>query len=62
MFECSNHGLRKNTKNLALAGVRISHRNQYDKIADFIALMDELEADIEAQRQWFEENKDKPLF
>lgn len=28
----------------------------------FIALMNELEADINAQRQWFEENKDKPFF
>ena len=30
--------------------------------SEFIALMKELEADISAQRQWFEENKDKPLF
>jgi TolB-like protein/tetratricopeptide (TPR) repeat protein len=29
---------------------------------EFIALMDELEADIKSQRQWFEDNKDKPLF
>jgi TolB-like protein len=29
---------------------------------EFIALLDELESDIDAQRQWFEENKDKPLF
>jgi TolB-like protein/Flp pilus assembly protein TadD len=29
---------------------------------EFIAMVDELEADINAQRQWFEENKDKPLF
>jgi hypothetical protein len=29
---------------------------------EFTAMMDELEADIEAQRQWYEENKDKPLF
>ena len=28
---------------------------------EFIALMNELEADIEKQRQWYEENKDKPL-
>jgi hypothetical protein len=27
-----------------------------------MALLNELEADIKAQRQWFEENKDKPLF
>ncbi len=30
--------------------------------SDFIAMMDELEADILEQRQWYEENKDKPLF
>ena len=29
---------------------------------EFVATVDELEADINAQRQWFEENKDKPLF
>jgi len=29
---------------------------------EFIALMDELEADVRKQRQWYEENKDKPLF
>jgi hypothetical protein len=29
---------------------------------EFIAMMDELEADVAAQRQWYEENKDKPLF
>jgi AcrR family transcriptional regulator len=29
---------------------------------EFIAMVNELEADIDAQRQWFEENKDKPLF
>lgn len=29
---------------------------------EFVAMVDELEADINAQRQWFEENKDKPLF
>ena len=29
---------------------------------EFIAMMDELEADIAAQRQWYEYNKDKPLF
>jgi tetratricopeptide (TPR) repeat protein len=29
---------------------------------EFIAIMDELEADIAAQRQWYEENRDKPLF
>jgi hypothetical protein len=29
---------------------------------EFIALMNELEADLHAQRQWYEENKDKPLF
>ena len=29
---------------------------------EFIALMDELEDDIRKQRQWYEENKDKPLF
>jgi len=28
---------------------------------EFIALLNELEADINAQRQWYEENKDKPL-
>ncbi len=28
---------------------------------EFIALLDELEADILNQRQWYEENKDKPL-
>lgn len=29
---------------------------------EFIALMNELEADILEQRQWYEKNKDKPLF
>ena len=29
---------------------------------EFIALMDELEADVREQRKWYEENKDKPLF
>ena len=29
---------------------------------EFIAMMDELEADVAAQREWYEENKDKPLF
>ena len=29
---------------------------------EFISLVDELEADIEAQRHLYEENKDKPLF
>jgi tetratricopeptide (TPR) repeat protein len=29
---------------------------------EFIVLMNELEADLHAQRQWYEENKDKPLF
>jgi hypothetical protein len=29
---------------------------------EFIAMVEELEADIESQRQWYEENKDKPLF
>jgi len=29
---------------------------------EFIALMDELEADIRKQRQWYEEHKDDPLF
>ena len=29
---------------------------------EFITLMNKLEADINTQRQWFEENKDKPLF
>jgi tetratricopeptide (TPR) repeat protein len=29
---------------------------------EFIAMVDELEADIAAQRRWYEENKDKPLF
>jgi len=29
---------------------------------EFIALVNELEADINTQRQWYEENKDKPLF
>ncbi len=29
---------------------------------EFIAMMNELEADIDEQRQWYEENKDKPLF
>jgi TolB-like protein/Flp pilus assembly protein TadD len=29
---------------------------------EFIAMVNELEADINAQRQWYEENKDKPLF
>ncbi len=28
---------------------------------EFIALLDELEADVLKQRQWYEENKDKPL-
>ena len=28
---------------------------------EFLAIMNELEADIAAQRQWYEENKDKPL-
>ncbi len=28
---------------------------------EFIALMNELEADILKQRQWYEENKDKPV-
>ena len=28
----------------------------------FILLLNELEADILKQRQWYEENKDKPLF
>jgi TolB-like protein/Tfp pilus assembly protein PilF len=28
---------------------------------EFIALVEELEADIRKQRQWYEENKDKPL-
>ena len=28
---------------------------------EFIALMNELEADILEQRQWYEENKDRPL-
>ena len=28
---------------------------------EFIALLNELEADILEQRQWYEENKDKPL-
>jgi hypothetical protein len=28
---------------------------------EFITLMNELEADILIQRQWYEENKDKPL-
>ena len=27
---------------------------------EFIALLDELEPDILRQRQWYEENKDKP--
>ena len=31
------------------------------KDPEFIALVDELEADILRQRQWYEENKDKPL-
>jgi tetratricopeptide (TPR) repeat protein len=30
--------------------------------SEFIVMMNELEADIAAQRQWYEENKDKPLF
>ncbi len=29
---------------------------------EFIALLNEVEADILEQRQWYEENKDKPLF
>ncbi len=29
---------------------------------EFIALLNELEADIRVQRLWYEENKDKPLF
>jgi len=29
---------------------------------EFIALMDELEADIRKQREWYEEHKDDPLF
>jgi hypothetical protein len=29
---------------------------------EFISLVDDLEVDIEAQRQWYEENKEKPLF
>lgn len=29
---------------------------------EFTALMDELEAEVDKQRQWYEENKDKPLF
>jgi TolB-like protein len=29
---------------------------------EFIAMMDELEADIAQQRQWFEDHKDDPLF
>ena len=28
---------------------------------EFIGLLNELEADILKQRQWYEENKDKPL-
>ena len=28
---------------------------------EFIAMMNELEADILIQRQWYEENKDQPL-
>ncbi len=28
---------------------------------EFIALLNELEADILEQRQWYEENRDKPL-
>ena len=28
---------------------------------EFIALMEELEAEVRLQRQWYEENKDKPL-
>jgi hypothetical protein len=28
---------------------------------EFVALMNELEADIRRQREWYEENKDKPL-
>ena len=28
---------------------------------EFIAIMRELEADILEQRQWYEENRDKPL-
>ena len=31
------------------------------KDSEFNALVDELEADILKQRQWYEENKDKPL-
>ena len=29
---------------------------------EFIAMVNELEADILEQRQWYEENKDKPLW
>jgi hypothetical protein len=29
---------------------------------EFIAMMAELEADVREQLQWYEENKDKPLF
>jgi hypothetical protein len=29
---------------------------------EFIAMMDELEADVREQLQWYEENEDKPLF
>ncbi len=32
------------------------------KDPEFISMVEELEADIAAQRQWYEENKDKPLF
>ncbi len=32
------------------------------EIPEFDALVSELEADIAAQREWYEENKDKPLF
>ena len=31
-----------------------------DQDPEFIAMMNELEADILEQRQWYEENKDKP--
>jgi hypothetical protein len=29
---------------------------------EFIAMMAELKADVREQLQWYEENKDKPLF
>ncbi len=29
---------------------------------EFITLLNDLEADIATQRQWYEENKDKPIF